>query len=790
VPLRTVAPESRPELSRGQTAVCIPVYGAADLFFQCVRSVLAHTPVDVPILIADDASTDPAILEFLEDLDRRGSINHVVWYVRQEQNRGFVENMNAAFAILAPADVVTLNSDCVVAASWFDRLRAAALSDRRIATVSVLSNNGTILSVPNRNRSTDGLSQDWEVDHAAEAVAQASQLLRPQIPTGIGHCLYVRRSALDLVGYFDTGFSPGYGEEVDFSQRCLLRGLSHVVADDVFVLHRGAASFRSDGEGDTRKQANDAVVAERYAYYSEWVQAESSSRVGPLSRSIGNARRALCGLSVTIDARCLTEFVTGTQLHTLELISALEEPAGIRVRVIVPPNPGTYAQQMLAALPDLEVVAASDIHAATERTDVVHRPFQVNSVDDVRFLSWLGDRTVVTQQDLIAYSNPGYFPSYRRFAEYRDLTRQVLGAADRVLFFSNHAASEALAAELVDRDRAQVVYLGTDHQLARAAPAPVPPRGSDAIGQRPFLLCLGTDFRHKNRLFALRLIAALRERQGWDGALVFAGAKVNVGSSAGDEAAFLAAHPELEQHVVRLAAVDEAGKAWLMARATALLYPSVYEGFGLGPYEAADAGIPCLFAAQSALAEFLPDAVATIVPWDADATADRAAPLIVEGVEREAHVAAIRAASARLTWARTGRELVAAYETAAQAPGRCFSELVVENGGSRERVDQAEKLTAEYESWAKALDQHLTVTRGALDHDALALVGPDGSLPRDLIRPLLAITNRRWLRIPLTGLVRVFYWPVYLLLHRQLPERKQLSEAPKSADEAQPPRTD
>ena len=58
--------------------------------------------------------------------------------------------------------------------------------------------------------------------------------------------------------------------------------------------------------------------------------------------------------------------------------------------------------------------------------------------------------------------------------------------------------------------------------------------------------------------------------------------------------------------MVDLGAVDEAEKAWLYANAALVLYPTVNEGFGLVPFEAADAGAPCLWAAHSSLAELLP----------------------------------------------------------------------------------------------------------------------------------------------------------------------------------------
>ena len=111
----------------------------------------------------------------------------------------------------------------------------------------------------------------------------------------------------------------------------------------------------------------------------------------------------------------------------------------------------------------------------------------------------------------------------------------------------------------------RVVYIGVDHASA-AMPLPTPaPGGSSALGERPMLLCLGTDFRHKNRVFALRLLEALRDGHGWDGTLVLAGPRVSAGSSAGEEAAYLATRPELAERVV-VAAGGQRGREGMAAR--------------------------------------------------------------------------------------------------------------------------------------------------------------------------------------------------------------------------------
>ena len=47
--------------------------------------------------------------------------------------------------------------------------------------------------------------------------------------------------------------------------------------------------------------------------------------------------------------------------------------------------------------------------AGGPRADVVHRPYQLSNVGDLTFLETLGDRLILTQQDLIGYHNPSYF---------------------------------------------------------------------------------------------------------------------------------------------------------------------------------------------------------------------------------------------------------------------------------------------------------------------------------------------------------------------------------------------
>jgi len=392
----------------------------------------------------------------------------------------------------------------------------------------------------------------------------------------------------------------------------------------------------------------------------------------------------------------------------------------------VPDQPSGHALARLNGLPDVKLVTYGE---ATAGADIVHRPFQVSNAGDLTFLQTLGDRLILTQQDLIAFHNPAYFPSRDAWHEYRELTRTALAAADRVLFFSTLALDDALSEDLVDEAHADVVHLGVDHPRA-AAQTETPPAGADALEARPFLLCLGTDFQHKNRIFALRLLAELN-RRGVDVTLAFAGPTVAFGSSRPHEDSFLASHPELAGHIKDFGTVSEVEKQWLYNHSALVVYPSVLEGFGLVPFEAAAHRVPCMWAPGGSLSELLPDRAAGIVPWDARQSAVHALALIRDESAREQNLNAIDAGAAGLTWDATAAGLLDAYRATADAPAR--------TGGAGI----------------------------ALNEDAARLVGPGGELPVDVQRPLLALAAHPKFARPVWGALKLGYRASHSWLQRR-----------------------
>jgi GT2 family glycosyltransferase len=243
-------------------AIVIPVYGAPALVERCIESVLLHTTGRARLIVIDDASPDSAIAPLLARYASREGIA----VLRNESNRGFTATANRGIAEAGRADVVLLNADTEVGPNWLTGLRRAAVSGAEVATVTAVSDNAGAVSVPELERE-NAWPSCWTFEQAARALWHGASTAYPELPTGNGFCMYIRRAVIDEVGALDeAAFACGYGEENDFCQRASARSYRHLIAGNVYVRHARSASF-----GHERRtklgEAGMAVLRERWPNY-------------------------------------------------------------------------------------------------------------------------------------------------------------------------------------------------------------------------------------------------------------------------------------------------------------------------------------------------------------------------------------------------------------------------------------------------------------------------------------------------------------------------------------------
>jgi GT2 family glycosyltransferase len=233
--------------------IVVPVFNSLHVVRPCLDSVLRNSSAPFRILLVDDAS-DTYTAAALDDY---AASNDVVKLLRNERNLGFVHTANRGLSASTSDLVVLLNSDTIVPSGWVDRIRACFASDPTIGVASPVSN----FAPHNRIPMLPG------ADHVAmDGLVEAlSERFYPDVTTPEGFCYVLRSETLADCGPLDIVYDRGYGEESDLAMRANYRGWRTVCIDDLYVYHRGRASFGDDLR-DRLYEANKGI------FHSRWGQ--------------------------------------------------------------------------------------------------------------------------------------------------------------------------------------------------------------------------------------------------------------------------------------------------------------------------------------------------------------------------------------------------------------------------------------------------------------------------------------------------------------------------------------
>ena len=229
----------------------------------------------------------------------------------------------------------------------------------------------------------------------------------------------------------------------------------------------------------------------------------------------------------------------------------------------------------------------------------------------------------------------------------RRLYAQTLEYADRVLACSTFTSQELVRSLHADPDRLRVTLLASDDFL------PSPQTQSDTLDRLhvdgPFFLTVGAHDARKNLSTLYRAMEILHAR--------------------GECVPLVQCSPGQEHGrypFVKFAGfVEDQELATLYRRATALVFPSRYEGFGLPVAEAMSSGGRVICADASSLPEVAGDAALYFAWNDADALAEQMSRLLNSVALREQLTQAGLEQSKKFTWSETARQTLNVFDEAA-----------------------------------------------------------------------------------------------------------------------------
>jgi len=302
-------------------------------------------------------------------------------------------------------------------------------------------------------------------------------------------------------------------------------------------------------------------------------------------------------------------------------------------------------------------------------TQVGRRPFYEQRLPSSQLyhatehlLPYLRRPTVLTVHDLIFER----YPHHHKWTNRLFLTvgmRLFVRAANRIIAVSQQTKRDLIDLYQTPANKITVIYQGIDPSFQ---PAPLPlvqevqaryTLRDQSGALRPYLLMVGTLEPRKNHLTAMRALLRLKAA-GLSHCLVVAGGQGWLFEPIRAQVAALG----LTDDVAFTGYIPAADLPALYSGATAVLQPTLYEGFGFPVLEAMACGAPVICSNSSSLPEAAGDAALLVPPTDAEALAAAVQQLINERGLADTLRRLGRNRAATFRWQRCAAETVEVYQ--------------------------------------------------------------------------------------------------------------------------------
>jgi glycosyltransferase involved in cell wall biosynthesis len=291
----------------------------------------------------------------------------------------------------------------------------------------------------------------------------------------------------------------------------------------------------------------------------------------------------------------------------------------------------------------------SAIRALGLRPDVVHETYY-SPVG----AAMSGRARVLTVYDMIHERFHAELPA-------GDLTsinkRAAVARADHVICISHSTRADLCEILGVPPEKTSVVHLGFDVFAGSRAGPPAQP------ASRPFLLFVGNRGGYKNFGRLLRAVASRSDLSRTFDIVAFGG-----GAFRPDETELISGLGFGHERVRQVGGGDDV-LGGLYRKATALVFPSLYEGFGLPPLEAMAHGCPVISSNTSSMPEVVGPAGEYFDPADVEAQAEAICRAVFDDRRRLALIEAGGRRIGEFSWERCAAETLRVYGSVAR-PGR------------------------------------------------------------------------------------------------------------------------
>jgi glycosyltransferase involved in cell wall biosynthesis len=256
--------------------------------------------------------------------------------------------------------------------------------------------------------------------------------------------------------------------------------------------------------------------------------------------------------------------------------------------------------------------------------------------------------------DLIPLRFPQLFPRRREFLT---LLRDTLERSARLIAISHQTKADLVELLSVEPDRIQVVYPGRHEEWSASSETALSAiRVRYGLPSR-YLLYLGSLGPHKNVSTLLRAFALGRDTGRLDVPLVIVG-----DPRWGEQTLDLLKDLPIRRHIILTGRVPDSDVPAMYSGATAFVFPSLYEGFGLPVLDAMTCGVPAIVSTGGALPEVVGEAGICLPPDSIEAWADTLCLICRDHNLRERLGREGRARASQFSWRKSAAAVHRLFE--------------------------------------------------------------------------------------------------------------------------------
>lgn len=285
------------------------------------------------------------------------------------------------------------------------------------------------------------------------------------------------------------------------------------------------------------------------------------------------------------------------------------------------------------------------VRARRRRVDVLH-------CTEGTLPLWQPCPTVVTLHDTLAWQEHDGGVGTRIFLE--TVMPAALRRCAAVITPSESSRSDILARWPWLESRVTVIPYGIAEEYLSEETGPLPAVLSQHVGDAPYVMYVGGPLARKRFQWARDIVAGHPDR-GLH--LIACGFDAKAAAAASERV------PDVLRGRVHFAPFLSDLEMRLVYRgARAVLYPTLYEGFGFPAVEAQAAGVPTIFSAVGSLTDLIGPLAFMVPPQDLGAWRSALARALSMGERRQQQAAEARLWARRFSWSATFDRHMAVYQ--------------------------------------------------------------------------------------------------------------------------------